>query len=221
MSSDMHGAEPDLVRFDATERAVHWITAALVFVLMGSGAALYAGPVSTAVGHRALVRDVHVVAGLLLPVPIVVALLLRRRGRALRADVTRIARWTDDDKAWLRKRRRARAQLGKFNPGQKLNAVFLGAALVLMLGTGVVLKWFSLFSLSTRTGATFVHDWVALAIWVVVAAHVLLALRDPIAMRGMLRGRVTARWARKLRPRWYEEQTGRAARRLKQSSTVA
>jgi formate dehydrogenase subunit gamma len=131
--------------------------------------------------------------------------------------VSRLSRWSSDDKSWLRRRTREQARLGKFNTGQKLNAEFLAAAGVLMLGTGIILKWFSLFSLGTRTGATFVHDWVALAIWLSVGTHVLFALRDPVALGGMTRGRVTARWARTLRPRWYEEQTGRPANRLKQS----
>ena len=105
-------------------------------------------------------------------------------------------------------------RLGKFNPGQKLNAAFLGSAIVVMLGTGIVLKWFSLFSLTTRTGATFVHDWVALGIWVSVLGHIMLALRDPDALQGMLHGVVPARWARRHRPRWYEAETGEPATRV-------
>ena len=108
-------------------------------------------------------------------------------------------------------------RLGKFNPGQKLNAVFLGASIVVMLGSGVMLKWFSIVPLDWRVGATFVHDWFALLIWFSVGAHVFLAVRDPIAMHGMRRGTVTARWARNARPRWYEEETGRPADRFKQS----
>ena len=39
--------EPDLVRFARAERIVHWCTATLMLTLMATGAALYAGPVST------------------------------------------------------------------------------------------------------------------------------------------------------------------------------
>jgi formate dehydrogenase subunit gamma len=200
----------ELDRFDRVERAAHWATAALFGVLMFTGAALYAGPISTLVGSRELVRTVHVTAGLALAVPLLVSL-LGRHGRRLRADLRRLGRFDDDDRRWLRRSTRDDARLGKFNPGQKLNAAFLGSAIVVMLGTGIVLKWFSLFSLATRTGATFVHDWVALGIWLAVGGHVLLALRDHEARRGMLRGRVSARWARSQRPRWYEEETGEPA----------
>ena len=87
-----------------------------------------------------------------------------------------------------------------------------------MLGTGAIMKWFSLFPLDWRTGATFVHDWFALWIWLAVGGHVCFAFRDPMALGAMLRGTVTARWARTQRPRWYEQETGRPAERLKQSS---
>jgi formate dehydrogenase subunit gamma len=205
---------PDLARFDRVERTAHWSTAALFGVLMLTGAALYAGPISTLVGQREVVRTIHVGAGLLLPLPLLVGL-AGRWGRALRGDLRRLGRFDDEDRRWLRRRTREDARLGKFNPGQKLNAAFLGAAIVVMLGSGIVLKWFSLFSLQTRTGATFVHDWVALGIWVSVVGHILLAFRDPVALGGMLRGVVPARWARTYRPRWYEAETGEPADRLK------
>ena len=37
------GRDAGLARFDGTERAVHWTTAALVLTLLATGAALYAG----------------------------------------------------------------------------------------------------------------------------------------------------------------------------------
>ena len=205
---------PELARFDRVERAAHWSTASLFGVLMLTGAALYAGPISTLVGQREVVRIIHVSAGLLLPLPLLIGL-GGRWGRALRRDVRRLGRFDDEDRRWLRRSTRGDARLGKFNPGQKLNAAFLGSAIVVMLGTGIVLKWFSLFSLTTRTGATFVHDWVALGIWIAVLGHIMLAVRDPDALRGMLRGVVPARWARLNRPRWYEAETGEPATRLK------
>jgi len=209
--------EPDLERFDRVERAVHWTTAALFGVLMLTGAALYMGPISTLVGRRDLMRTVHVVAGLTLPLPFIVGL-VGKWGVRLRRDLSRLSRWTHDDRSWWRRGRRASARLGKFNPGQKLNTMFLGAAAIVMLGSGVMLKWFSIVPLDWRVGATFVHDWFALGIWVAVAVHIFLATNDSIALHGMRHGTVTAKWARTKRPRWYEEETGRPADRFKQST---
>ena len=198
-------SEPDLLRFDRAERLVHWITASLFVLLMLTGAALYAGPLSTVVGRRVLVRDVHVITGVALPLPLLAGL-LGRWGRSLRADLSRLNRWSRHDRVWLRRRTRDEARLGKFNPGQKLNATFLGAATVLMLGSGAIMKWFEPFPLGWRTGATFVHDWTALGIWLAVGGHVLFALRDPEALGAMRRGTISTRWARQERPRWFEEQ---------------
>ena len=198
-------SEPDLLRFDRAERLVHWITASLFVLLMLTGAALYAGPLSTVVGRRVLVRDVHVITGVALPLPLLAGL-LGRWGRSLRADLGRLNRWSRHDRVWLRRRTRDEARLGKFNPGQKLNATFLGAATVLMLGSGAIMKWFEPFPLGWRTGATFVHDWTALGIWLAVGGHVLFALRDPEALGAMRRGTISTRWARQERPRWFEEQ---------------
>ena len=176
-----------LVRFDRTERVVHWVTAALVITLMLTGAAMYAGPVSTLVGRRELVRNIHVLAGLALPVPIVVALLARHHGAALRADVRELNRFTR-----------------KFNLGQRINASFLAAASLVLLGTGIMMKWYGPFSDDLRTGATFVHDWFAIGVWLAILGHIAFAVRDPDAMRGMTKGTVPARWAQAKHPRWYQ-----------------
>jgi formate dehydrogenase subunit gamma len=196
------GAPARVPRFDRTERVVHWCNASLFLVLIVTGAALYAGPVSTIVGRRELVRTIHVYSGLLLPFPILIGIVLRS-GRQLRADLGVISRWDREDKIWWRRATRSRAALGKFNPGQKLNATFIGASILVMLATGSVMHWFDPFPDDWRTGATFVHDWFALAIGISVIGHILFAFGDPDALRGMVRGWVPGWWARDKRPRWY------------------
>ena len=182
-----------IVRFDRTERIVHWVTAALVITLMLTGAAMYAGPVSTLVGRRVLVRNVHVIAGLALPLPIILALFARRAGAALRADIRELNRYTR-----------------KFNLGQRINASFLAAAGLVLLATGLMLKWNDPFSDDLRTGATFVHDWFAIGVWFAILGHIAFALRDPTALRGMAKGTVPARWARDTHPRWYRREIDRS-----------
>jgi formate dehydrogenase subunit gamma len=201
-------ATREFLRFDRVERTLHWVNASLFGVLMLTGAALYAGPVSALVGHRDLVRNVHVYAGLALPIPLLVAI-IGRHGARLRQDLGRLNRWSRDDARWLRrKHRRARdVRLGKFNPGQKLNTAFVAAAGVVMLGTGSIMHWFDMFPLDWRTGATFVHDWFALGIWLAVLGHIFFALRDSESLDAMLGGHVGASWARTKAPLWYEELT--------------
>jgi formate dehydrogenase subunit gamma len=199
-----------LPRFDRVERYAHWCTATLMLILLFTGFAMYVGPLSTIVGRRLLMRNVHLYAGLLLPVPIVVAICLRA-GAQLRVDLGRLNRWTRDDRTWWRKRQRASAQLGKFNPGQKLNATFIGAAIVVMLMSGAILEWYKPFSDSWRQGATFVHDWFAIGLLLAIFGHIVLAFRDPDALNGMTHGTVNAGWAKRNRPRWYAEMIERRA----------
>jgi formate dehydrogenase subunit gamma len=193
-----------VARFDRTERIVHWCSATLFLVLVATGAALYAGPISTLVGRRDLMRNVHVYAGLLLPVPVLLGLVLHS-GARLRADLARLSRWDSRDRGWWRRSRRAGVQLGKFNPGQKLNAAFIGAGIVVMLATGSIMRWFEPFPDDWRTGATFVHDWFAFGLGLAIIGHVVLAFADPDALRGMVRGWVPGAWAAEKRPRWYAE----------------
>ena len=179
----------DILRFDRTERVVHWVTATLVIVLMLTGAAMYAGPVSTLVGRRVLMRDIHVIAGLALPIPIVVAILARRSGAALRADLRELNRSSR-----------------KFNLGQRINASFLAAGGLVLLGTGIIMKWHDPFADDIRTGATFVHDWFAIGVWIAILGHLWFAMRDSEALRGMTKGSVSKHWARRTHPRWFERE---------------
>lgn len=195
-------SEHRLARFDRVERLVHWATATLLAASVTTAAVLYLPVLSTAVGRRVLVRDVHVVAGLALPLPFLAGL-RGRRGAGLRRDVAELNRWPATDRIWFRSLgRRARGDIGKFNAGQKAFAALVAGAVPAMLLTGVVMRWFGPFPLSWRTGATFVHDWMALALGAAAVGHVVKALADRVALAGMLTGRVPVGWALRHHPRW-------------------
>jgi formate dehydrogenase subunit gamma len=146
---------------------------------------------------------VHVYAGYALPVPILGGLL----SRAYRADLTRLNRFAPSDWRWLRSRTRrdGTIRVGKFNAGQKLNAALTAGAITVLLGTGVLMDFTGLARLSWRTGATFVHDWFALGLGLLVLGHLYFALNDREARRGMRTGRVSARWAHAEHAAWAEE----------------
>ncbi|MCU1457991.1 MAG: fdnI [Actinomycetia bacterium] len=207
--SDRAPAATDVIeRFDPLERAVHWTTAACFVILMATGAVLYIGQLEVIVGNREIVRTIHVYTGLFLAVPLIAGVLLRR-GRLLRRDLGRLSRFGPGERSWFRPGEARRAiRLGKFNPGQKVNAMFLGSAIFVMLGTGSIMHWFAPFPDDIRTGATFVHDWWAFGIWISVTGHIFLATNDSEALRGMTRGVVTRAWARSKRPRWYAAVVG-------------
>jgi formate dehydrogenase gamma subunit len=208
-----------LLRFDRVERTVHWVNAGLFLILIVTGAALYFTPLIALVGRRRLVEQVHLYVGLALPLPLLLGL-AGGWGRRLRRDVQRINRWSEEDMAWLRGlvdaasgRRQAarRPRLGKFNPGQKLNAAFVAGGGLVMLGTGSLLRWYVPFPLSWRAGATFVHNWLAVIFLILILGHIGLALSDREALRAMLRGRVSRAWAARHAPEWLEESDGVSA----------
>jgi formate dehydrogenase subunit gamma len=199
----------ELVRFDRAERLVHWSLAAMVLVLLLTGAELYIPSLSLAIGHRALVEDIHVYTGIALPLPLLAGLVGPWR-RGLLADLRRLARWPAGEAGWFRRRR---PRLGKFNPGQKLNATLVAGCLLLALGTGVLMRWAPASLLPFQTGSTLVHDIVFFLLAALVVAHVAMALTHPEALWSMLHGRVSEAWARRHAPRWLEEERGKPSRR--------
>jgi formate dehydrogenase subunit gamma len=192
-------------RFGTATRALHWATAAAVLTCALTGLILYVGPLTALVGRRTLVKDTHVITGLAMPVPLVLAYAGRWRTE-IRHEVRRLARWSRADRTWLWSRGRdATDRVGKYNAGQKLNAAFVAGMIPIMLATGSIMRWFEPFPVRYRTGATFVHDWTAIATWVVVAGHILFAVNDRVSLRGMLTGWVTRRWAEDTHPLWAAE----------------
>jgi formate dehydrogenase subunit gamma len=197
-----------ILRFDRVQRAAHWANALLFGILMGTALLLYFPGLSGIVGRRALVVNIHVWTGIALPLPILVSL-LGPWGARMRRDLRRVNRWTRDEIAWLwALGRRAPRVVDKFNPGQKLNSIFVGGAIVVMLITGIVLRWFQFFPVSWRMGATFVHDLMAVAIFIAVIGHIAFALAHPEAMRSIFSGWVSKGWAARHAPAWLREETG-------------
>ncbi|MEU2349816.1 cytochrome b/b6 domain-containing protein [Modestobacter sp. NPDC049651] len=196
-------ADPGLLRFTRAVRWVHGVTAVLVLVCLATALVLYTSSLAVLVGHRAVVEQVHVWCGFALPVPLLAGL----AAPSYRADLRRLDRFTTADRRWLRSRSRRDGTIpvGKFNAGQKLNGALSAGGIAVLLLSGTLMYWTGLASLTYRTGATFVHDWTALGLGLLVLGHVWFALRDPVALRGIRTGRVPAGWARREHGAWAAE----------------
>jgi formate dehydrogenase subunit gamma len=192
-----------LLRFSRAERIVHRTTAILMITCIGTAAILYNGSLAIGIGHRRWVELVHVYSGFALPVPMVIGVV----SVAYRADLRRLNRFTRTDWHWLRSRRRrdSSIRVGKFNAGQKLNSSLTAGSVLVLLGTGTIMWFPDLTRLTWRTGATFVHDWFALGLGLLVLGHIFFAFNDPEARRGMRHGRVSARWAHDEHRAWADE----------------
>ncbi|MEU4656046.1 cytochrome b/b6 domain-containing protein [Streptomyces sp. NPDC023723] len=192
-----------LPRFSRAERWAHRATAVLMGVCVLTAACLYLPLFAELVGRRALVVTVHEWSGVALPVPVLIGL----GSRALRADLGLLNRFGPHDSRWLRAVLRRDKRPGarpahKFNAGQKLFASWTAGATLVMLGTGLMMWFTHLTPLMWRTSATFVHDWLALTLGIVLAGHIGMALGDPEARRGMRTGSVGEEWANREHSLW-------------------
>ena len=140
-------------------------------------------------------------------------------GSALRADLRELARAGIDDYLWLQHLalRTLRSpstppRVGKFNAGQKLNAL---ASLTLSLGLaasgavlGVNYMTKSVFGVGFVESVFPWHTALGLIAIPPLVAHLYLALLHPAtreSLRGMALGRVRRDWAREHHPAWVEE----------------
>ncbi|MEU0289718.1 cytochrome b/b6 domain-containing protein [Streptomyces sp. NPDC006147] len=201
--ADAPPAATTVRRFGPAQRWAHRATAVLMGVCVATAACLYVPQLAQLAGRRALVVTLHQWSGLLLPVPVLAALV----SRAFRADLGRLNRFGPHDRVWLRAalrrdRRSASRPAGKFNAGQKLYAAWIAGAALVMLGTGLLMWFTHLTPLVWRTAATFVHDWLALTVGIVLAGHIGMALADPEARRGLRTGSVGREWAEREHPLW-------------------
>jgi formate dehydrogenase subunit gamma len=201
-----------LLRFDLVQRSAHWANAALFGVLMATAIPLYFGSFFGLVWPRHTVAQIHLWTGLALPIPIIVSL-LGPWGARMRRDVHRINLWTREEMRWMRTLGEAPLEADKFNPGQKLNAIFIGASIAVMLVTGAMLQWFRFFPVPWRQGATFVHDVFAFAIFIVVIGHIVMALTHPGSLKSIFKGWVSESWAARHAGAWLKEEKDMVERR--------
>jgi formate dehydrogenase subunit gamma len=69
-----------------------------------------------------------------------------------------------------------------------------------------MLQWFRFFPVPWRSGATFVHDVFAYAVFFVVFGHIVMALTHREALRSIFKGWVNRSWAERYAPRWLREE---------------
>jgi formate dehydrogenase subunit gamma len=233
----------EVVRFTATEQALHWGFAFTYLLLLGSGFLLMIPELRVAlrgytpqIGLRLHLVDAVLWAGVVFGV---LALGDRRR---LHATWDELTAFGPEDRAWLRQFPRwlaasaaARAHLdrgvGRFNAGQKVNAVVTlgtsallgvtGLALWPLDGTGTTMASLLTGPDSARYWLT-AHRWLTLLVIGPLVGHIALAAVHPAtrpALTGMVRGRVDRRWAAAHHPRWIPAEGDTRPTRLVSAAT--
>lgn len=197
-----------VLRFGATERLLHWAFVIPFLVLLATGVMLALPDLEVLLANRDLIRSLHLAAAwgmVVLPLAVVLA----GNRRAVLADLREIDYWDGLDFQWLRQAplffARTLPPAGRFNAGQKLNAILVVAAGVGFLATGLAMWKAEIFPLWLGDVCTQLHDLLTVAIVPLIAGHLFLTLLNPStrgSLRGMFTGYVDAAWAAAHHPRW-------------------
>lgn len=216
----------EVVRFGATERAFHWAFAIPFLGLLLSGLPLsfpvlrsWINGYSPQVGLR-----LHLVSGVAWILAPALVMVLGDR-RALATAGSDLFAIVGEELSWLRQLPRLLAGMpcemkgvGRFNAGQKLNALFVAFTSMLFLITGVILwmvwQWPGSDSQGGPLGRALIgwsrrlHYLGTMLVLAPLLGHIVLATVHPRtkeSLRGMLFGMVDAEWARAHHPKWYAE----------------
>ena len=190
-------------RFSLTERALHWIHASAFFALLATGLVLYVPYLGEQIGRRPQIKETHLLVAVAWAIALTAVVVLGDR-RGLRRTLREFDSFDGDDRRWLTGRR---APQGRFNAGQKLNAV-LTAAFALLFAVSGTLLWLGERNTSFRFDGTIVlHDGLTLFSVVLLTGHLYLALIHPStrhALRGVTRGDVRVDWAHEHHAKWAD-----------------
>ena len=190
-------------RFSRIERLLHWVNAAGFLFLLGTGLILYLPRLSMLVSRRQLIQSIHFWGGVgwLCALAVVVVL----GGRRLLATARELDSFDGDDLRWLRGRK---APQGRFNAGQKINAV-LTAAFAILFGVSGLLLWFGEQDTRYRFASTVIlHDGLMYVSLFLLVGHLYLTLIHPAtrhSLRGMTLGTVRGEWATRHHAKWRPE----------------
>jgi len=194
------GSVERIKRFTKSERAAHWLVAAAFAVMLLTG-----GQVPHHWTWTTPSLDVHVGAAVVLMMGLGALLLFGNRG-ALRTTARQLRSLRDDDRKWLDPRRmlarRPAPPVGRFNGGQKMNAILATLGLTGLYATGIYLITVG------RSAFGHLHGPFAFLTTALIAGHIFMAVVNPStrhALRGMTLGSVNREWARHHHQRWVEE----------------
>jgi formate dehydrogenase subunit gamma len=196
-------------RFNGTERLFHWAFAMPFIVTMATGLGLYFPELAKLAGNRELVRNLHRFAGLgtvLLPLLVLAFGDRRSVGR----DVREVDLWSQDDQRWFRAwlwrkvggRDRLPAQ-GRFNAGQKFNAVLTAGCVFWLAITGLLIFPGVHPPFWLVANSRDLHNLAWIILTPAVIGHVYLAAVYPPTrpgLSGIITGRVPLRWLREHHP---------------------
>jgi formate dehydrogenase subunit gamma len=190
-------------RFSPVERLLHWVNAAGFLFLLVTGLILYLPRLSMLVSRRQLIQSIHFWGGVAWLSALAVVVVLG--GRRLVTTARELDSFDSDDLRWLRG---GKAPQGRFNAGQKINAI-LTAAFAILFGVSGLLLWFGEQDTRYRFASTVIlHDGLMYVSLFLLVGHLYLTLIHPAtrhSLRGMTLGNVRGEWATRHHAKWRPE----------------
>ncbi len=197
-------------RFRTSERVLHWFVSIAFFILLLSGLGLYStlfnGYFSVFGGGKQAIVF-HKIAGVLFFCASAFMFFNHKK------DMTT---FDADDKEWIAQRGgylsrdEAHFNVGKYNPGQKIFAIFTGVATLVLGVTGIIIWGPQSFPRGLVQLSLMMHGLMFVLAAMFVVAHVYLAtIGNPGTLEAMLYGDVRKIWAKKHHPKWFKELSGK------------
>lgn len=198
-------------RYNASERANHWLVVVCAILLMLSGLAFFHPAffwLTALFGGGQAARAIHPWIG------VVLALSFTFMGiRFFRQNI-----WTKEDGEWMshvgdliNHREDKVPEAGRFNAAQKLVFYVMFWSVVTLFLSGLVL-WQHYFGDSFPIGlqrfAGLVHALMAAAMIITMIIHIYAAIWNTGSVRAMTRGPVTGGWLWKHHRRYLREEVG-------------
>lgn len=193
-------------RFRTSERVLHWFVTVAFFTLLLSGLGLYStlfnGYFNLFGGGQHAILF-HKIAGVLFFCSSLFMFFNHKKD---------MHNFDADDMAWIAKRggylsrEKQHFNIGKYNPGQKIFAIFVGVATVVLGVTGVVIWTPHSFARGIVQLSLMLHGLMFVLAVIFLVVHVYLAtVGNPGTLESMLYGDVRKVWAKKHHPKWFAE----------------
>jgi formate dehydrogenase subunit gamma len=196
-------------RFSTSERVLHWIVTCSFFTLLLSGLGLFSRLFNgyfTLFGNGRNAILVHKIAGIVFFLSSLYMYLNHKKD---------VSTFDEDDKRWIEQRGgylsrdEAHFNIGKYNPGQKLFAIFIAATTLILGVTGIFIWAPTFFPRWIVQMSLMLHGLMFVGAIMFVVVHVYLAtIGNPGTIEAMLYGDVRKLWAKRHHPKWYKEVTG-------------
>ena len=200
----------DLTRYNAQERANHWLVGICFILLALSGLAFFHPafyPLTQLFGGGVWARILHPIIGWLMMIGFVV---MYFRFKALNRMEPADREWLDRVGEMMDGNDHNMPEQGKYNGGQKAMFWAMSVCMLLLFVSGIIL-WRAYFSFPVdvvRLGAV-VHAAVAAIMIAMIFVHVYAALWVRGTVRAMVYGTVTRAWAKQHHRAWYRQVTGK------------